>query len=140
MKSINIIVTLDDKGGVMFNNRRQSRDRILVADICSSLEHIYVSEYTAPLFADYPDSVTVSSTPFEDCPDGMSVFAEGEPVANIIDMAGAFTVYRWNRHYPSDRWLDVDIESCGFILVETCEFAGSSHEKITKEIYIRAVP
>lgn len=42
-------------------------------------------------------------------------------------------VYRWNRSYPGDFHLDLDLNQ--WRLVQTTEFAGYSHEKITKEIY-----
>jgi hypothetical protein len=47
----------------------------------------------------------------------------------------AVTVYRWNRHYPSDRKLDLDLSA--YKLYTNTEFAGSSHEKITKEVYVK---
>ena len=42
-------------------------------------------------------------------------------------------LYHWNRHYPSD--LKFDLTMDGYKLNETVEFEGSSHEKITKEVY-----
>lgn len=32
-----VILTLDDRGGMSFNGRRQSRDRLLIADLLSEL-------------------------------------------------------------------------------------------------------
>ena len=32
-----IIVCVDDRGGMLFNKRRQSRDRVLIADVLSEL-------------------------------------------------------------------------------------------------------
>ena len=45
-------------------------------------------------------------------------------------------MFRWNRDYPADTYFDLSLES-GWTRTETSEFAGSSHETITKEIYIR---
>ena len=44
-------------------------------------------------------------------------------------------LYRWNRDYPADVYFPVDLS--GWNCVETKEFAGSSHEKITRERYVR---
>ena len=46
-------------------------------------------------------------------------------------------IYNWNRRYPFDRQLDISPAKMGFKLVSVTEFEGSSHEKITKEIYER---
>ena len=47
-----IIVCLDDYGGMLFNFRRQSRDRVLVEDVIASLgdKKLYISEYSKILF------------------------------------------------------------------------------------------
>ena len=43
-------------------------------------------------------------------------------------------VYRWNRHYPADQIFPEEWLQCRS-LKESREFAGSSHEKITREVY-----
>ena len=35
--SMKVIVCVDDNNGMMFNNRRQSRDRILIEDVVKSV-------------------------------------------------------------------------------------------------------
>ncbi len=47
-----LIVCLDDKNGMMFNNRRQSRDKILIEnmlELCKD-KKLYTSEYSSKLF------------------------------------------------------------------------------------------
>ena len=44
-------------------------------------------------------------------------------------------VYKWNRLYPADTYFNIDLT--GWRLAETLDFEGSSHEKITREIYVR---
>lgn len=44
-------------------------------------------------------------------------------------------VYRWNRTYPADLFLTLPLEQ--WTLVRQEEFAGSSHQNITKEVYTR---
>jgi hypothetical protein len=46
-------------------------------------------------------------------------------------------VYRWNRRYPGDVFFDLDVSAAPWRCVETEEFVGSSHEKITKEVYVK---
>ena len=44
-------------------------------------------------------------------------------------------LYRWNRTYPADLRLTLSLE--GWSLERREIFAGSSHEKIIKEVYRR---
>ncbi len=46
-------------------------------------------------------------------------------------------LYRWNRRYPADVYLDIRPEPPGWRLVSREEFSGSSHPRITKEVYQR---
>ena len=51
----------------------------------------------------------------------------GEKIEKIV-------LFRWNRHYPAD----VHFQFPGkWHLVQTEDFPGSSHEKITMEVYER---
>ena len=46
-------------------------------------------------------------------------------------------MYRWNRVYPADTYFDIDLVKEGFVLRDTRELEGNSHEKITKETFTR---
>ena len=136
MRRLTVIVCLDDRNGMTFNNRRQSRDRTLIDELCASHRGvIYINEYSLPLFEKHRDRVCVSLDPMRDCPDGGAVFAENIPLSPYLSEIEQLTVYRWNRIYPRDRTLDLDIPSSGLMLGESTEFTGSSHERITKEVY-----
>ena len=52
-----------------------------------------------------------------------------------LERAERLILYRWNRHYPSDRKIALPPE--GWTLTGRTEFPGSSHDVITKEIYQR---
>ena len=53
----------------------------------------------------------------------------------VLQKAERIVLYRWNRAYPADVKFTMPK---GFTLKESREFAGSSHEKITREEYTRA--
>ena len=126
-----LIVCLDDNNGMMFNKRRQSRDKILienVLELCKG-EKLYINEYSAKLFPENAVEVIENTAGIEDgyC------FAENfiineEDIEEII-------VYKWNRLYPADTYFNIDLEKWN--LTETVDFEGSSHEKITRERYVR---
>ena len=140
MRKITVAVTVDERMGIAFNKRRQSRDRILINDLVDTVVgKIYVSEYSLPIFEEYKDRIVVADDPLRECPDGGCCFVEMTELMPYIDDISTLIVYNWNRHYPADKTLDIDIKSSIFTLVSSTEFIGSSHEKITKEIYIKAL-
>ena len=61
-------------------------------------------------------------------------FIEDESIIPYQEKIKELIVYKWNRVYPAD----VEFEMpAGFALQSSMDFAGYSHEKITKEIYRR---
>ena len=132
---VKLIVCLDDAGGMMFNRRRQSRDRILIADMIRHVAKspLWVSPYSAPLFGEDAPTLRVSPNPIEAAKKNDFCFVEDVPLPQTLDGVNEILIYRWNRLYPSDvRFVS---DTSAFSLVETCEFVGSSHDKITKEIW-----
>ena len=135
-RKIKVAITLDDKNGMMFNKRRQSRDKNLIADLCAKTTgFIYISPYSKLLFEEYKERVTVVDNPLSECEEGGVAFVEGLPLSPFVSDIDELTVYRWNRIYPCDVKLDVDISASGFKMAAKYEFVGNSHEKITKEVY-----
>lgn len=125
-----VFVCVDQKDGLLFNNRRPSRDRVVIEDIEKLLDgqDIAMSEYSAKLFEGY-DHVVVT----EDFKDFENVFSEQ---ANLEELAwNELIVYRWDKVYPSDVKLDIDLSSLKLKDVSTLQ--GYSHDTILKEVYVR---
>lgn len=136
MRKITVVITVDDRMGLAFNKRRQSRDKALIADLCDTTDgSIHVSGYSAPLFDEHADRITVVDDPLAQCHDGGCCFVEMTHLADHLPDISTLTVYRWNRLYPSDKKLDIDPVECGFKVISEQEFVGNSHDKITKVIY-----
>ena len=136
MRNITVAITVDDKMGLAFNKRRQSRDKNLIADLCTKTDgKIYVSGYSAPLFEEHMDRIELVENPLAECPDGACCFVEMTELKAYIPDISRLIIYHWNRHYPSDKKLDIDPTSCGFKMTAKYEFVGNSHDKITKGIY-----
>lgn len=125
------ILCLDDNNGMLFNNRRQSRDRVLISDVINGLdnEKLYINNFSQELFKDYNDFVCVVDKPQKN----MLFFAENIDVNEFCGEISQVTVYKWNRVYPADFLCELDFSQ--FTLVEEGELMGSSHEKITKLVY-----
>ena len=129
--TMKLIVCIDDNKGMMFNNRRQSRDKILIEnmlELCKD-KKLYISEYSSKLF---PENSVEIFKDFEDVEEGYC-FAENFTVNE--EYVEEIIVYKWNRLYPADTYFNIELENWN--LTETVEFEGSSHEKITREIYRR---
>ena len=134
-----IIVCLDDYGGMLFNSRRQSRDRLLIEDVMSNLgdKKLYISEYSKILFEAYEGRYEIVND-FSNISDDNSVcFVENVSVRPYLDRISTVTVYNWNRVYPRDFVFDINLEKEGFSLMSSYEFKGYSHDNIRKEVYER---
>ena len=130
--SVTYIFCIDDKCGMLFLGKRQSRDRVLNAHLLSAIGQgdLYVTPYSAPLFAECA-SLHVGETPSED---GFAFVEDGE-----YDLSEANQVWlcRWNRQYPADRYFDEQSLKNSFRMTHTTDIVGSSHEKITIETWRR---
>ena len=131
-----LIVCLDERMGMAFNQRRQSRDRVLTEDLVRSVKgsRLFVMPYSVPLFAGQDVELAVSERPMLEATDRDWCFLElcsPETVDGIKELI----VYRWNRHYPSDRKFPTALLSSRWQLTCKREFPGKSHETITLEVY-----
>lgn len=134
-----VFVCIDDKGGMTFFGKRQSRDSVLIKDVIKHADDglIYVSDFSEKLFSDSDASVISVPSPLESAGDGSYVFVENLPLAPYKNKIKSLVIYRWNRIYPSDKKLDIDPCAIGMHLCESYDFEGSSHPRITKEVYER---
>ena len=122
-----VIVCVDQRNGLAFNGRRQSRDRMVAADILkeSAGRRLWMTPSSRRLFL--PEA-EISQAP--DCLDragpGELCFAEGQLLRPWMD-----------RVYPADLHLDVVPSLPVWHLVSAGELPGFSHKKIEKEVYLR---
>lgn len=132
------MVCMDDNGGTMFHHRRQSKDKVLRAEMLGMLgkQKLKLSPYSAKQFEAEAQVRLDAAEDFLDTAQyGDFCFVEGLPLAPYEDKLEQVILFRWNRTYPADTYFDLPLREHGWTLVESCDFAGSSHEKITKEIY-----
>ena len=129
-----LIVCLDERKGMMFNNRRQSRDRVLIDNMIEMVngDKLYIAPYSESLFEDKEVKLKVKNNPLK-AADENWCFIENLPVAEYKDEIETVVIYHWNRHYPGDFFFDLELDS--YSLESSEELIGSSHEKITKEIW-----
>jgi len=134
-----LIVCLDERKGMMFNHRRQSRDRVLIDDLLRMVGdgRLWIAPYSASLFEEKEKELLVSDHLLEEAEAGDWCFIEDRLCASVIAKVEAIVIYWWNRHYPSDLSFDIDPLGEGFHSSTREEFVGSSHDVITKEVFER---
>ncbi len=130
-----VAVCVDDRMGMLFNNRRQSRDKFVIDDLMSIAEKVYINSFSEELFEDYRDRTEIDEDFLEKAGSEDICFVENIDLAPYADKIDKVILYLWNRHYPSSLKCKVNLSD--YSLMEKTEFAGNSHEKITREEYVR---
>lgn len=124
------IVCIDNHLGMMFHNRRQSQDRKLREKIKELTSVLHMNAYSYALYQDvFKDAYVVED--FLDV-DGYCLF-ENVSMKQYEDIIEELYVFYWNRDYPADFYLDIDLDQYECFYEE--EFVGTSHEKITLRKY-----
>ncbi len=93
---------------------------------------LLVSEYTAKQFG---SGVTVDDNYISSAKDEDYCFVEDKDYD--LSKADEVILFLWNRDYPADKFLEFEPKSMGFKRVQKTDFEGSSHKKITMEVYKR---
>ena len=128
-----IAACVDEAMGLQFNHRRQSRDRALMEELLrmasgrlrmSEASGRLLPEGGAYLGADY----LCAAQPGDWC------FCEDCAYLEEADAIEAIVLFQWNRTYPADLWFQFPGD---WKMTQSREFAGSSHEKITVEVYTK---
>lgn len=131
-----VVVCVDEKNGVMFHRRRQSQDRILRENLLKECgeKKLYMNGYSGSLFKDSV-GIVVSENFLGEAGEGEFCFVEDAEVGDYLQRIEAVILYKWNRRYPADVYFTLDLLNEKWMLERTEEFKGSSHERITKEVY-----
>ena len=130
-----LVLCLDDDHGMMFNHRRQSRDRILIAELLETVgdRRLFVSPYSKPLFPPEAANISVTDDPCAAAGEDDFAFVEDTDPTPHWGKVSTLLIYRWNRLYPADRHFTCDLT--GFRMTDASAFAGTSHDTINKEIW-----
>jgi len=129
---------LDDRKGMLFNHRRQSRDRAVMEDIRSGLEgELLIDPISRKIVETAQIPYSYAPSEITEQMQGCHFFVEERLPGDWVSLASTVVCYRWNRRYPADLYFDIDLSAMGFVLSETVDFPGKSHETITREVYVK---
>lgn len=124
-----LAVCVDDKLGMGFNGRRQSRDQAVFDDLLR-LGRVWIHPKSEKVFS----GPQVSESYLTEAGEGEICFCEDRAYLDHSDRIERIILYKWNRVYPRDLSFTFPGK---WRLAESREFAGTSHEKITREVYIQ---
>jgi len=137
-----LVAAVDDRYGLMFNKRRQSKDvklREHLLALCNGRE-LRMNDYTFGQFteAELADHKIYVGDDFLDSATEDSIcFVENRSVLAYEDKVDKIWIYKWNRKYPSDVSFDIPLMEHKWNCTICEEFVGNSHEKITLEEWTR---
>lgn len=135
-----IIACVDEKGGMLFNNKRQSKDRILINHIMQVVGEntLWITSFSSKLFEEYiGNNVIVDDEFVSKMVEKDYCFIENISPNSLKDKVDKIILYNWNRHYPADKFWDFVLDE--WKLESEQDMLGSSHEKITERIYVRGM-
>lgn len=132
-----VILCLDNKNGMMFNNRRQSKDKVVVQDILKLVDgkKLFINSYSESLFQGLESNLIIDDNFLNNATKEDYCFVEDNNLKDFSEKIEKIIIYRWNRIYPSDLKLEIPIQDWN--LIDSFEFAGNSHDKITREVYVK---
>ena len=135
---MNVIICIDDNLGMMFNNRRLSKDITLTKRIVEIAKNskLWLNKYSYCLFEQFNTSnINVDENFLAEAANGEYCFVENKKLKPFEKWIEKMIIFRWNRSYPADQTFDIDLAK--WQLCEVSEFEGNSHEKITMEVYVK---
>lgn len=133
---MNVFICVDENLGIGFNNRRQSRDAEVVLKILEMSNgcKLYVNEYSSKLFKNY-SNILVDNDYLNKAREGDCCFVELNSLGDYNDKIDTVILFKWNKIYPADMKLEIDFSDRK--LEKVFEFKGTSHDKITCEVWTR---
>ena len=133
-----LIACVDVNNGMLFNNRRQSRDKVLMEHIIELIfnKRLWINNFSKDIFENYKlDNLIIDDDFSNKIEKEDFCFVENISIKELEDKIEKVVLYNWNRNYPADVYFDLPLEK--WICESEKEFTGNSHDKITEKIYKR---
>lgn len=121
--------------GMMFNNRRQSQDKVLREYIIneSQSSKLWMNQYSMNQFEEQStDNIYVDEFFLDKAEENDYCLVENLSLKGYEQKINKIILFKWNRVYPADKYFDIQL-SDEWILKNVVEVEGNSHQKITKE-------
>ncbi len=133
-----VIACVDDNNGMLFHQRRQSRDIALYNHILQLTEgkKLLMNEYSAKQFLKEEHQNVIVQSDFLDIAQEQDYcFVENTDISQYGNDIQKIILYRWNRVYPADYYFQFPINKDIWKLQTVSDIKGNSHDMITEEVY-----
>ena len=133
-----LILCLDDSNGMMFNNRRLSKDKKIRERILkiTSMSKLFMNSYSYNQFKDENfTNIIVDEDFLKNASKSDYCFVENSKISEYLNKVEKIIIYKWNRKYPSDMKFELNLKDPLFKLIQNTDFEGNSHKKISEEVY-----
>lgn len=131
------IVCVDDRNGMLFNHRRQSRDQAVtekIREICQG-KILWMNEYSFSLYGILQGVTVRCDNDFPVRADtGEFALIETEDPGKYSDQIEELILFCWNRTYPAQLFMTLDLSE--WEQTEEMDFEGNSHKNITLKKYV----
>lgn len=136
-KKVQIILCLDLQNGILFHQRRQSRDRNIIFDILKNHQEntLWIHPFSKILFAEHMPDVRIDENLLDRAGERDTCFIEHLLLTPYQEKIKKIIVYRWQKAYPCDWKTDIPIQKWNQI--QTTTIQGYSHDTIVKEVYMK---
>ncbi len=131
-----VFVCVDEALGRTFLSRRQSRDEAVCQDVLKAAQSgtLWMHPKSLPLFG---GAGIGAQNALSMAQKGDFCFCEFDALLPHAERIDTLILYRWNRRYPADVYLDLIPEEHGFSRHESVELVGKSHPVIKKEVFVK---
>lgn len=129
-----LIVCVDSDNGMLFNNRRQSKDKILIEYIYKLIDDkkLWINIFSEDLFEKGKYNL-FELKDIESIENGEFIFIENISPKILEDRINEIIIFNWNRKYPADLYFDISLDNWNLESEE--KIKGSSHDEIEIKIY-----
>ena len=117
-----LVVCLDENNGIKFFGKRQSQDELQRKNLFELIGNLklFLTEYSYDLYKDIEFNFEIIDKNTEIIKNSVFLY-EGDFLEKFLPSVDEIIVYFWNS------WKEI----------ETFEFKGKSHEKITRKIFVK---
>ena len=132
-----LIICVGERGEMVFNKRRVSRDKLVVSDIAEYVGDatLFMEPYSEELFSEAELNIILSENALRFAEDGDFIFLERQDPLPYAEAANELIIYNWNRRYPFDLAMKFSPKGLGFKLESVYEFKANAHDKVTRKVY-----
>lgn len=133
-----ICAAIDDNMGMMFNNRRQSQDKLLRKHLLEITQpgKLWMNSYSEKQFeTPLEKNIIVDEEFLEKAGEEDFCFVENLSVADYTSRIKKIILFKWNRVYPADMYFDISLTENNWKRISALDFEGNSHKQITMEVW-----